>query len=89
MILGICSGLVYITLNLFIIIVLETGSMLVADKYTNNATSGKPAVTRTKSSLGINNFLVFWIENLSRPNFKHFHISTMSNNRITAHYEFL
>ena len=86
MILGICSGLVYITLNLFII-VLETGSMLVADKYTNNATSGKPAVTRTKSSLGINNFLVFWIENLS--NFKHFHISTMSNNRITAHYEFL
>ena len=46
MILGICSGPVYITLTLFII-VLETGSMLVAtsrsDKYTNNATSGRPA----------------------------------------------
>ena len=36
--------------------------------------------------LGINNFLVVWMENLS--NFKHFHISAMSNNRITADYEF-
>ena len=35
--------------------------------------------------LGINNFSVVWIENLS--NFKHFHISAMSNNRITADYE--
>ena len=63
---------------------------------TNIPTSGRPAVscsvTRTKIAmiavtLGmINNFSVVWIENLS--NFKHFHISAMSNNRITADYEF-
>ena len=58
MILGICSGPVYITLTLFII-VLETGSMLVAtsrsDKYnvTNNATSGRPAVTRTENCIAV------------------------------------
>ena len=40
----------------------------------------------SKVTLGINNFSVVWIENLS--NFKHFHISAMSNNRITADYEF-
>ena len=56
MILGICSGPVYITLTLFII-VLETGSMLVAtsrsDKYTNNATSGRQAVTRTENCIAV------------------------------------
>ena len=40
----------------------------------------------SKVTLGINNFSVVWIENLS--NFKHFHITAMSNNRITADDEF-
>ena len=39
----------------------------------------------SKLTLG-NNFSVVWIENLS--NFKHFHISAMSNNRIAADFEF-
>ena len=55
MILGICSGPVYITLNLFII-VLETCSMLVATSRsdnTNNATSGLPAVTRTENCIAV------------------------------------
>ena len=43
-------------------------------------------LSKVTLTLGINNFLVVWIENLS--NFKHFHISAMSNNRITADYEF-
>ena len=95
MIFGICSGPVYITLNLFII-VLETCSMLVAmsrsDKYI--PTMQHPACRLSRapktvllSEVGMNNFSDVWIENLS--NFKHFHISAMSNNRITAHYEFL
>ena len=57
-----------------------SGSMLVemnevrAD-LTNIPTSGRPAVTHTKTAmskvtLGIKNFSVVWIENLS--NFKHF-----------------
>ena len=68
--------------------------MLVAtsrsDKY--NVTNFRQAGCHThrkllsKVTLGINNFSVVWIENLS--NFKHFHISAMSNNRITADYEF-
>ena len=68
-----------------------SGSMLEArsrsDKYTN-IRPRLPAVTRTENccqKLGINKFLVVWIENLS--NFKHFHISAMSNNRSTADYE--
>ena len=36
-----------------------------------------------KVTLGINNYSVVWIENLV-SNFKHFHISAMLNNRITA-----
>ena len=54
--LGICGGPVYIALNLFIF-VLETCSMLVAtsrsDKYTNAATSGRPAVTRTENCIAV------------------------------------
>ena len=70
-----------------------SGNMLVAtsqsDKY--NVTNFRLAGCHThrkllsKVTLGINNFSVVWIENLS--NFKHFHISAMSNNRITADYE--
>ena len=96
MILGICSGPVYITLNLFII-VLETCSMLVvtsrSDKYMYQQCNIRPAGWLSHApktvllSKGINNFSDVWIENLS--NFKHFHISAMSNNRITAQYEFL
>ena len=70
-----------------------SGSMLVAtsrsDKYnvTNFRLSRAPkTVLLSKVPLGINNFSVVWIENLSH--FKHFHISVMSNNRITAGYEF-
>ena len=70
-----------------------SGSMLVAtsrsDKYnvTNFRLSRAPkTVLLSKVPLGINKFSVVWIENLS--NFKHFHISVMSNNRITAGYEF-
>ena len=76
-----------------------SGSMLeatscISDKYTNFRPR-QPAVTHAPKTvllskvtltLGINNFLVVWIENLS--NFKHLHISAMSNNRITADYEF-
>ena len=68
--------------------------MLVAtsrsDKY--NVTNFRQAGCHThrkllsKVTLGINSFSVVWIEN--RSNFKHFHISAMSNNRITADYEF-
>ena len=43
-------------------------------------------LSKVTLTLGLNNFLVVWIENLS--NFKHFHISAMSNNTITADYEF-
>ena len=71
------------------------GSMLVmlvanvtsrSDKYTNFRSSGQlshapKTVLLSKVTLGI-----FRIENLS--NFKHVHISAMSNNRITADYEF-
>ena len=63
---------------------------------TNIPTSGRASklsrapktvlLSKVTLTLGINNFLVVWIENLS--NFKHFHISAMSNNRITADYEF-
>ena len=94
MILGICTGQVYITLNVFII-VLEACLKLRAD-LTNIPTSGRASqlslapktvlLSKVTLTLGINNFLVVWIENLS--NFKHFHISAMSNNRITADYEF-
>ena len=98
MILGICTGQVYITLNLFII-VLEACLKLRAD-LTNRPmtlpTSGRAGqlsrapntvlLLKVTLTLGLNNFLVVWIENLS--NFKHFHISAMSNNRITADYEF-
>ena len=71
-----------------------SGNMLVAtsrsDKYnvTNFRVAGCHAHRKllSKVTLGINNFSVVWIENLS--NFKHFHISAMSNNRITADYEF-
>ena len=70
-----------------------SGNMLVAmsrsDKYnvTNFRVAGCHAHRKllSKVTLGINNFSVVWIENLS--NFKHFHISAMSNNRITADYE--
>ena len=69
-----------------------SGSMLEAtsrsDKYTNFrprqpavTVSGAPKtvlLSKMTLTLGINNFLVVWIENLS--NFKHFHISAMSNN---------
>ena len=60
-------------------------------KYTNFRPAGCHAHRKlyslvSKVTLGINNFSVVWIENLS--NFKHFHISAMSNNRITADYEF-
>ena len=97
MILGICTGQLYITLNLFII-VLEACLKLRAD-LTNRPIpiSGRAGqlswapntvlLSKVTLTLGINNFLVVWIENLS--NFKHFHISAMSNNRITADYEFL
>ena len=98
MILGICTGQLYITLNLFII-VLEACLKLRAD-LTNRPTipiSGRAGqlsrapntvlLSKVTLTLGINNFLVVWIENLS--NFKHFHISAMSNNRITADYEYL
>ena len=94
MILGICTGQVYITLNVFII-VLEACLKLRAD-LTNIPTSGRASqlsrapktvlLSKVTLTLGINNFLVVWIENLS--NFKHFHISAMSDNRITADYEF-
>ena len=94
MILGICTGQVYITLNVFII-VLEACLKLRAD-LTNIPTSGRASqlsrapktvlLSKVTLTLGINNFLVVWIENLS--NFKHLHISAMSNNRITADYEF-
>ena len=94
MILGICTGKVYITLNVFII-VLEACLKLRAD-LTNIPTSGRASqlsrapktvsLSKVTLTLGIDNFLVVWIENLS--NFKHFHISAMSNNRITADYEF-
>ena len=71
-----------------------SGNMFVAtsrsDKYnvTNFRVAGCHAHRKllSKVTLGINNFSVVWIENLS--NFKHFHISAMSNNRITADYEF-
>ena len=72
-----------------------SGSMLVAtsqsDKYTNLRRAGRlsrapTTVLLSKVSFAINNFSAVWIENLS--NFKHFHISAMSNNRITADYEF-
>ena len=97
MILGICTGQVYITLNVFII-VLEAYLKLRAD-LTNIPTSGRASqlsrapktiftvlLSKVALTLGINNFLVVWVENLS--NLKHFHISAMSNNRITADYEF-
>ena len=100
MILGICTGQIYITLNLFII-VLEACLKLQAE-LTNRPmtlpTSGcggqlsrapnTVLLSKVTLTLGLNNFLVVWIENLS--NFKHFHISAMSNsnNRITADYEF-
>ena len=69
--------------------------MLVAtsrsDKYTYQLPAGRLSHAPktgllSKVTLGINNFSVVWIENLS--NFKHFNISAMSNNRITADYEF-
>ena len=91
MILGICTGQVYITLNVFII-VLEACLKLRADLTTSGRAiqlSRAPKtvlLSKVTLTLGINNFLVVWIENLS--NFKHFHISAMSNNRITADYEF-
>ena len=87
MILGICTGQVYITLNVFII-VLEACLKLRAD-LTNIPTSGRASqlsrapktvlLSKVTLTLGINNFLVVWIENLSN-----FHISAMSNNRITS-----
>ena len=93
MILGICTGQVYITLNVFRI-VLEACLKLGAD-LTNIPTSGRAGqlsrapktvlLSKVTLTLGINKFLVVWIQNLS--NFKHFHISAMSNNRITADYE--
>ena len=49
------------------------------------AVSRAPRTLIAVKSLGmINNFSVVWIENLG--NFKHFHISAMSNNRIAANY---
>ena len=76
-----------------------SGSMLEATSYepTNIPTSGHASqlahapktvlLSKVTLTLGINNFLVVWIENKS--NFKHFHISAMSNNRITATMSFL
>ena len=60
-----------------------SGSMLSrSDKYTNFRPAGSRAPKLSKFTLtlllGINNFSVLWIENLS--NIKHFHISAMSNN---------
>ena len=78
-----------------------SGSMLVATSradLTNTNVSSIPisghgrlswapkTVLLSKVTLGINNFSVVWIENLG--NFKHFHISVIPNNRITADYEF-
>ena len=74
-----------------------SGSILVmlvatsrSDKYTNfrpaSCHAHRKLLLLSKVTLGINNFSVVWIESLS--NFKHFHISAMSNNRITADYEF-
>ena len=75
--------------------VLEACLKLRAD-LTNIPTSGRASqlssaaktvlLSKVTLTFCINNFLVVWIENLS--NFKHFHISAMSNNRITADYEF-
>ena len=62
------------------------GSMLVANVTSRSDKYTPKTVLLSKVTLGINNFSVVWIENLS--NFKHFHISAMSNNRITADYEF-
>ena len=75
--------------------VLEACLKLQAD-LTNIPTSGRASqlssapktvlLSKVTLTFCIINFLVVWIENLS--NFKHFHISAMSNNRITADYEF-
>ena len=59
-----------------------SGSMLVATSRSDKCkpTSGRPAgqvtLLLSKVTLGINNFSVVWIENVS--NFGHFHISAMS-----------
>ena len=52
----------------------------------SNSYSRKPKDKKTLALGMTNNFSVVWIENES--NFKHFHIPAMSNNRITANYEF-
>ena len=94
MILGICTGQVYITLNLFII-VLEAFLYFVTlemNEQIDNVTNFRPAVnpkwhSRTHNCVAVksyrrhNNFSVVWIENLS--NSKHFHISAMSNYTLT------
>ena len=66
-----------------------SGSMLEATSQSGRACQLSPKtvlLSKVTLTLGINNFFVVWIENLS--NFKHFHISAMSYNRITADYEF-
>ena len=66
---------------------------------TNIPTSGRPAVscsvTRTKNCIAmiavksyIRHKQLFSCLDRKLSNFKHFHISAMSNNRITANYEF-
>ena len=63
-----------------------SGSILVmlvatsrSDKYTNFRWAGchahRKLLLLSKDTLGINNFSVVWIENLSK--FKHFHVSAM------------
>ena len=84
MILGICTGQIYITLNLFII-VLEACLKLQAE-LTNRPmtlpTSGRGGqlsrapntvlLSKVTLTLGLNNFLVVWIENLSNLNISKF-----------------
>ena len=89
MILGICTGQLGLYNVKFVHNCSGNKNMLVAtsrfDKY--NVTSFRLARScHTHRKLLSNYFSVVWIENLS--NFKHFHISAMSNNRITADYEF-
>ena len=60
-----------------------SGSMLVATSRSDRNTENCIAV---KSYIRHKQLSVVWIEHLS--NFKHFHISAMSNNRIKPDYKF-
>ena len=74
-----------------------SGSMLVAtsrsDKYTNFRPR-RPVVTPTENCIAVKSYInvrhkqLFSCLDRNLSNFKHFHISAMSNNRITADYEF-